>query len=171
MKPQELAKKTVETNVLEHKKITCNEKLEGLNQEKGAVFVSIKTKDDELRGCIGTFLPTKDTIEEEIIDNAISASTRDPRFPEVKESELSDLVYSVDVLTEPQSVTNIEELDPKKYGIIVQSTDGADRQGLLLPDLEGIDSIQDQVMIAKHKANIALQEPISIFKFEVQRFN
>jgi AmmeMemoRadiSam system protein A len=134
--------------------------------ERAGVFVSLH-RQGELRGCIGTFEPTRDNVAEEIIANAISSSTRDPRFPPVAVSELDELEYSVDILTEPEPVTDISQLDPKKYGIIVES---GWRKGLLLPDLEGVDTVEEQIAICRLKAGISADEPVEIRRFEVRRF-
>jgi len=133
---------------------------------KAGVFVSIKKK-GELRGCIGTFQATTENVAAEIIQNAISAATQDPRFPPVSKSELGVLEYSVDVLTEPEKVNSKKDLDPKKYGVIVKS---GDRKGLLLPDLEGVDTVDEQVSIASMKAGIYLGEDIELYRFQVKRF-
>lgn len=136
-----------------------------LQDDQAGVFVSIK-KNGQLRGCIGTIGPTQDTIAEEIVQNAISASTKDPRFSPITEDELESLTISVDVLGEPERITSLDELDVKRYGVIV--TNGA-RRGLLLPDLEGVDSPEEQVLIAMQKAGIYPQEPIALERFEVIR--
>ncbi len=133
---------------------------------RAGVFVSIH-KHGELRGCIGTFEPTKDNVAEEIIGNAISSATRDPRFPPMAASELSDLEYSVDVLTPPEPIENKDQLDPKKYGVIVEA--GFTR-GLLLPDLEGVDAVDHQIDICRQKAGIAPGEPVKLYRFEVKRY-
>ena len=133
---------------------------------RAGVFVSLK-EHGELRGCIGTFEPTQPNIALEIIHNAISAATRDPRFPQVRSNELTELIYSVDVLTEPESVEETSELDPKRYGVIVES---GWKKGLLLPDLEGVDTVEYQLSIAKQKAGIAEEEPVKIYRFEVKRY-
>jgi uncharacterized protein, PH0010 family len=135
-------------------------------KKRAGVFVSIH-KHGELRGCIGTFEPAKSNVAEEIIANAISSATRDPRFPPVDASELADLEYSVDILTEPEPIKDIEELDPKKYGIIVES---GFRRGLLLPDLEGVDTVEEQIAICRLKAGISYSEPVSLYRFQVRRF-
>ncbi len=131
---------------------------------KAGVFVSIK-KSGLLRGCIGTFSPMHETIAQEIIANAIQAASQDPRFPPIAESELEDLSISVDVLSAPEPCTE-RQLDPAIYGIIVQS---GWRRGLLLPDLEGVESVQDQIAIAKSKAGIAPDEPAALSRFTVER--
>ncbi len=133
---------------------------------EAGVFVSIKKK-GELRGCIGTFQPTTENVAAEIIQNAISAATQDPRFPPVNSSELGALEYSVDVLTEPEKIKSRKDLDPKKYGVIVKS---GGRKGLLLPDLEGVDTVDEQVSIASMKAGIYLGERIELYRFEVKRY-
>jgi AmmeMemoRadiSam system protein A len=134
--------------------------------EKAGVFVSIK-KGGDLRGCIGTFVPTTDSVAEEIIHNAISSATRDPRFMPVTPEELPDLTYSVDVLTRPEEVESAEELDPKKYGVLVEC---GKRHGLLLPDLAGVDSVEQQIDICCQKAGIAPDEPVKLYRFEVRRY-
>ncbi len=172
-----LAKKTVENFVRTGEK---NDPPKDLPKEmlssKAGVFVSIhknSTDDnsqtvDQLRGCIGTFLPTKDNVAYEIIFNAIAAASHDTRFSLIKEDELKNLSYSVDVLSEPKPVSRIEDLDPKKYGILVKSENG--KSALLLPDLEGVDTTEKQLAICCTKGNInPKEEKISIFKFEVER--
>ncbi|MDI6874622.1 AmmeMemoRadiSam system protein A [Candidatus Solincola sp.] len=134
-------------------------------RERAGAFVSLK-KGGELRGCIGTFQPTRDNLAEEIVSNAISAATRDPRFPPVSPDELPDLDISVDVLSEPEPVEDISQLDPRRYGVIVQS---GGRLGLLLPDLEGVDTVEEQLDIARRKAGIGGHEPIHIYRFTVRR--
>ena len=160
-----LAKKTVETYVKEGK-TPEPEELTSEMKEKAGVFVSIH-KFDELRGCIGTFEPARQNVAEEIINNAISSATRDPRFPPVAPDELEHLTYSVDVLTTPKPVKDKSQLDPKKYGVIVEC---GFRRGLLLPDLEGVDSVDYQIDICRQKAGIAPDEPIKLYRFEVKRY-
>jgi AmmeMemoRadiSam system protein A len=133
---------------------------------RAGVFVSIK-KRGELRGCIGTFAPARQNIAEEIVTNAISAATQDPRFTPVEASELDDLEYSVDVLTEPEPVRSVDQLDPKEYGVIVEC---GFRRGLLLPNLEGVDSVEEQIRICRAKAGISVEEPINLYRFRVKRF-
>jgi len=128
------------------------------------VFVSIK-KHGTLRGCIGTFFPTEPTVVEEIIANAIKSATADPRFRPITLDELDDLDLSVDVLSEPEPC-EVSDLDPARYRVIVKS---GWRRGLLLPDLEGVDSIEDQVDIARRKAGIGPDEPVQLLRFTVER--
>jgi len=160
-----LAKDTVETYIISGK-VLKPDKLTDEMKERAGVFVSIHKK-GALRGCIGTFEPTRENVAEEIIHNAIQSSTGDPRFSMVKPYELPDLDYSVDVLTSPQPVSDISKLDPRKQGIIVQS---GWRRGLLLPDLEGVDTVEQQIEICMMKAGIRRGEPIEVFSFEVRRF-
>jgi len=161
----ELAKETVESYIREGKTPQPKE-LTPEMKERAGVFVSIH-KHGELRGCIGTFEPTKDNVAEEIIANAISSATRDPRFPPMAASELSDLEYSVDVLTKPEPVENASQLDPRKYGVIVES---GVRRGLLLPDLEGVATVERQIEICRLKAGILADEPVKLYRFQVERF-
>jgi len=168
MKPVELAKLTVEKYIKEGKTPSLPASLVGIEIEKAGSFVSIKTKDGDLRGCIGTIFPTKNTIAEEIVHNAIAASTQDPRFDPIKRYEIKDLVFSVDVLHPPEDVTSLLELDPEIYGIIVISQNG--RQALLLPDLEGVNTVEDQISICMRKAGIPSGESISVKRFKVDRY-
>ncbi|HEY82383.1 MAG TPA: AmmeMemoRadiSam system protein B [Dehalococcoidia bacterium] len=161
-----LAKATVESYVREGKVPPPPEELTPEMQKRAGVFVSLH-KFGELRGCIGTFEPTRRNVAEEIISNAISSATRDPRFPPVAPEELKDLEYSVDVLTTPRPVRDKSELDPKKYGVIVES---GFRRGLLLPDLEGVDSVEQQISICRQKAGIGPEELVTLYRFEVKRY-
>ncbi len=135
-------------------------------KQQAGTFVSIK-KHGQLRGCIGTFLPLCNNVAEEVIRNAIAAATEDPRFPPVTKDELDELEISVDVLSPPEPVDDISQLDPKKYGVIVES---GWRRGLLLPDLEGVDTVEQQLAIAMAKAGISPGEPIKVYRFTVQRY-
>jgi AmmeMemoRadiSam system protein A/AmmeMemoRadiSam system protein B len=163
-----LAREAVETFVRTGRKLERPANVSGLLAERVACFVSLKTKDRELRGCIGTIEPTEDSLAEEVIANALNACTRDPRFPPVGPHELDNLIYSVDVLTAAEATT-FEELDPKVYGVIVADEEGT-RRGLLLPDIEGVETAARQVEIATHKAGISSREPVKLFRFAVQRF-
>ena len=163
-----LARETLETFVKNNKKIPVPEWVPSeFKTKRAGVFVSLK-KNGELRGCIGTIGPVRVNVAEEIIYNAISSGTQDPRFPEVTKEELKDLVYSVDVLGAPEKISSMEELDVKRYGVIV--TFGF-RRGLLLPDLEGIDTPEKQVDIALQKAGIAKSEHYEMERFEVIRYH
>jgi MEMO1 family protein len=133
--------------------------------KKAGCFVSLK-KEGKLRGCIGTISPIRVNLAHEIIENAISAGTEDPRFSPVEESELSELEYDVDVLSPFERVRSVQDLDCKKYGVIVQN---GERRGLLLPDLSGVDSVQEQIEIAKQKAGIEENEDVTLYRFTVER--
>lgn len=163
-----LARNTVEELASHHKEYKPDYKLpSSMTDEQAGVFVSIK-KDGELRGCIGTTGPVTENVGKEIIRNAISASSEDPRFPPIAKTELDRLSYSVDVLKPPEDISDRSMLDTKKYGVIV-SLGG--RRGLLLPNLDGIDNVDDQVKIAMQKAGIPLSDidKISLQRFEVIR--
>ena len=136
-----------------------------LMERQAGAFVSLH-KDGQLRGCIGTILPVCGCLAEELLRNAISAGTEDPRFSPLRPEELPYLEYSVDVLGEPEDIDGPEALDVKRYGVIVSK---GFRRGLLLPDLEGIDSVEEQIAIAKRKAGIRPEEEVSLQRFEVVR--
>jgi AmmeMemoRadiSam system protein A len=162
-----LARETIENYVKQGKIITPHPGLpEEMINQKAGVFVSLK-KNGNLRGCIGTFMPTQENIAQEIIKNAISAAVDDPRFSPVTASELGDLTISVDVLSPPEEISDISELDPKKYGVIVSS---GYKKGLLLPNLEGVDTVEYQIDIAKRKAGIYPDEKVKLYRFEVKRY-
>lgn len=165
--PVKIARRTVETYVKEGRLIEPPEDLPDFLKERAGTFVSIKKKDKSLRGCIGTILATQANLAEEIIRNAIAAATEDPRFPPISEKELDDLVYSVDVLSKAEKVPDESHLDPAKYGLIVQS--GYCR-GLLLPDIDGVDTVEDQICIAKRKVGLPDDEPCELFRFTVTRY-
>ena len=133
--------------------------------KRAGVFVSLH-EHGRLRGCIGTTEPTQANIALEIIANGVSACSRDPRFPPVQPEELKYLVYKVDVLEPAEKISSEDELDPKVYGVIVEK---GSRRGLLLPDLEGVDSVAQQVSIAKQKAGIAENESVQLYRFKVVR--
>jgi len=136
-------------------------------RERAGVFVSIHKK-GQLRGCIGTFEPTQADVAHETVSNAISAATRDHRFRPVTPRELDDLDYSVDILTHPEPVGDVSQLDARRYGVIVES---GWRRGLLLPDLEGVDSPEQQIEICRMKAGIGPDEPVKLYRFEVRRYH
>jgi AmmeMemoRadiSam system protein A/AmmeMemoRadiSam system protein B len=164
-----LARAAVEQFVTEGSQLELNKGIDSeMLQVRAACFVSLKTLAGDLRGCIGTIEPAHETLAEEIVANAINAATRDPRFDPVTTAELSNLCYSVDVLsaTEP---AHMEDLDPAVYGVIVEDEQGS-RRGLLLPDLEGIDTAEKQVDIAARKAGITPGTPIRLMRFSVSRY-
>ena len=160
-----LAKETVESYIREGRIPEPEEHTPEMKEQAG-VFVSIH-KHGELRGCIGTFEPAKSNVAREIMANAISSATGDPRFPPVTASELDDLEYSVDILTKPEPVEGVEELDSTQYGVVVES---GTRRGLLLPDLDGVGTAEEQIAICRLKAGISYDAPINLYRFQVRRF-
>ncbi len=164
-----LARRAVETFVRTGKQIPVPQNAAEILDARAACFVSIKTRQGELRGCIGTIEPLKETLGEELVANAISAATRDPRFAPVAESELQNLKYSVDILSAPEPTT-FADLDPVVYGVIVEDESGLFR-GLLLPDIAGVDTARQQVDIAARKAGIPPGTPLKFSRFRVDRFH
>jgi len=174
-----LAKQAVENYVKERKVISP---AENLGRQAG-VFVTIENQ-GQLRGCMGTYSPTKENIGKEIVANAIAAATEDYRFDPIEEKELSSLSYIVYILNEPELVKDVSELDPKKYGIIIKSQGFSSldvifnpaprlyqKSGLLLPDLEGVDTVEKQISIACQKGGIdSMKEQIVIYKFTVEKY-
>ena len=161
-----LARASLESYILRRQVLNVPDNLpQELTARKAGAFVSIH-EHGQLRGCIGTIAPTRDCLAEEIIRNAISASTRDPRFSPIRKEELPFLEISVDVLGEAEDIESEAELDVKRYGVIVSK---GMRRGLLLPDLEGVDTVGQQVAIAKQKAGIGQSEKVSLQRFEVVR--
>jgi len=134
-------------------------------QERAGAFVSLK-RHGELRGCIGTIEPAYATLADEIIQNAIAAATRDPRFMPVQPPEIQGLTISVDVLGAPERVGGLEDFDPRRYGMIARA---GGRRGLLLPDLEGVDTPEEQLAIVCRKAGITPEEAVEFCRFTVTR--
>jgi len=164
-----LARRVIETFVRAGTIITPPADLPDEFSARAGCFVSIKTLDGDLRGCIGTVDPVNDTLAEEITTNAVSSATRDPRFSPVRPDELPNLKYSVDVLSSPE-LCNLDDLDPKIYGVIVEDEIGF-RRGLLLPNLAGITSAADQVEIASRKAGIPPETRVKLFRFRSDRYS
>ncbi len=162
----ELAKRAVEEYIRNRTCIRSPEPVTPEMKEKAGVFVCIK-KEGQLRGCIGTFQSCCKTVAEEIIRNAVCAATEDPRFGSVKEGELASLTYTVDILSPPEKITDGKELDPQRYGVIVVC---GGRKGLLLPAIEGVETVEEQIRISKMKAGIGPGEDPEIYRFEVRRF-
>ena len=133
---------------------------------RAGAFVCLKAR-GQLRGCIGTTEPTRETLAVEIVENAVAAATRDPRFEPVRPDELAELVITVDVLSTPEPVADETRLDHRRYGVIVRA--GA-RHGVLLPDIEHINSVREQVATARLKAGIGPDELVELFRFEVARY-
>ena len=161
-----LARLSLETYVKTGKRAALPDSVSGeiLGNRAGA-FVSLK-KHGQLRGCIGTISPATGSVAEEIMRNAVSAAAEDPRFPPVAPEELPELTYSVDVLGETEEIDSPDKLDVKRYGVIVQK---GNRRGLLLPNLEGVESVPEQIAIAKQKAGIGEDEEVRLSRFEVVR--
>ena len=161
-----LARHTIETYLRTGKRPSVPEGLpEELYSRRAGAFVSLK-EDGKLRGCIGTIQAVQNSLAEEIIRNAVSACSEDPRFPPVEQWEAGRLTISVDVLGDTERISSPGELDVERYGVIV--TKGG-RRGLLLPDLEGVDTVEQQIAIAKQKAGIQEQEAVELERFEVVR--
>ena len=163
-----LARRTLEVFLTEHAYPQFEEELqeEPLLQTRSGVFVSLK-ENGRLRGCIGTFMPEQDNLMREIMVNAVRAATEDPRFYPVQAAELSSLTISIDVLSAPEPVSGIEQLDAKRYGVIMVADR---RRSLLLPDLEGVDTVEQQLTILRQKGNIREEETVKLFRFTVSRY-
>ena len=138
--------------------------LSGFGERRGC-FVTLK-QNGQLRGCIGTTQPWQENLAIEIQQNAITAGTQDPRFRPVQIDDLETLSFTVDVLGELERIAGPEELDPWRYGVVVRQRG---RSGLLLPHLEGVDTVSDQISIAKQKAGISAEDPVELWRFEVKR--
>lgn len=161
-----LAEKSVRHYIQKGKPLPCPEDLpENLRQKAGA-FVSIKIK-KKLRGCIGTIRPRERDLAHEIIQNAISAAAKDPRFSPVSKEELDDLTFSVDVISALEKVDSPSQLDAKIYGVVVKN---GGKQGVLLPDLEGVESPEEQIQICRMKADIKEDDPVELYRFTVKRY-
>jgi AmmeMemoRadiSam system protein A len=138
--------------------------------DHGGVFVSLHLPDGSLRGCLGTVAATRGCLAEEVVANAVAASSRDPRFLPVSQDELEGLHVSVDVLGEPEEVEGPAELDPARYGIIVRTEDG--RQALLLPDLVGVTSTDQQLRLTCRKGGIHPErDRYRLYRFRVDRYD
>ncbi len=168
MKPNEFARFVVEEYIMSGK-VPKSQKLSDINNSaKAGAFVSIHTKFNELRGCIGTIIPVRDNVVDEIIHNAIAAATKDPRFQPVTKKELSELNYSVDVLSPLEQVKLYDSLNSKIYGIVIKTK--SNKSAVLLPNLDGINTAEEQIAICKSKGNIDENEEIDLYRFTVKRF-
>ena len=178
-----LAKSAVENYIKKGEIISVPGNLpEEMSKRKAGVFVTIEKK-GELRGCIGTYLPTRINIAEEIIHNAVAAASEDYRFGQIEEDELSRLSYTVSILSYPEEIKDLKQLDPEKFGIIVKTSPfvypNEDvifnghvpfKSGLLLPDLPGVDSAEKQFIIACDKGQIDPEkEKVFIYRFTVEK--
>jgi AmmeMemoRadiSam system protein A len=167
--PQDLARLAVEAFIRDGTVIDPPRDPQGVLAGHAGTFATLRRSDNQLRGCIGTIEPVRSNVAAEIIHNAISAATQDPRFPGVLPSELSDLKYGVDILSVPEAIDGLEYLDPETYGVIIETLDGS-RRGLLLPRIEGIDSAEEQWLAVHAKAAIRPGTPVRVERFTVTRF-
>jgi AmmeMemoRadiSam system protein A len=164
----QLAWATIEAFLREGRRLSPDEAPAPVQGGPAGVFVTLHTcSTGDLRGCIGTIEPSEASIVQETINNAIAAATRDPRFPPVRPRELADLQIDVSVLYPPEPIEDVDQLDPVKYGVVVQR---GYRRGLLLPDIEGIDDAETQVEYARRKAGISSNEPVQLFRFKVEKY-
>lgn len=162
-----LAIRSVKHQLEKGQPLPCPNPLSEEMQRQAGTFVSIK-KNGLLRGCIGTIQPKYANLAEEVIQNAIKAANEDPRFPAVEIQELKDLTFSVDVLTTPEKINDTTSLDVKRYGLIVRSEN---KKGLLLPNLENIKTIDQQLKVCLKKGGIKKTDMYELYRFEVKRFN
>lgn len=161
-----LAKEAINHYLNHHEKLSCPNPLSKDLTSRSGAFVSIK-KLQELRGCIGTLEPCEPNLAMEIIENALKAALHDPRFSPVTAEELQDLTYSIDVVRPLERISDTSELNPKIFGLVVRSKR---KQGVLLPDLEGVDSAEEQIQICRTKGKILDDEPVEMYRFQVNRF-
>ena len=161
-----LAHESIEHYLNHHEKLPCPDPLCEAMKSPSGTFVSIK-KFKQLRGCIGTLEPSEPNLAMEIIENSLKAALHDPRFSPVTVEELPDLTYSVDVIRPLEKISSIKELDPAIYGLVIRSNG---KQGVLLPDLEGVESTEEQIRICRTKAKISEDNPVEMYRFQVQRY-
>ena len=146
--------------------VTIEPPTDSLPKRQAGVFVTLHKADGSLRGCIGTISATTPSLAQEVIRNAIASANHDPRFAPVRASECDGLNIHVDILSPLVAVADETELDPRRYGVVV---DGGGRRGLLLPDIEEVDTVEMQLSVALQKAGIGTKEPYQLFRFEVER--
>lgn len=164
----QLARAAITAYVQDGRTITPQDAPAPISGEPAGAFVTLhKRTTGELRGCIGTISPTQSSLAQEVINNAIAAATRDPRFSAVEKTDLKDLVLDVSVLYPPEPIDSIAQLDPQIYGVIVQR---GTRRGLLLPAIEGIDDAETQVAYARQKAWLGPNEPVKLYRFKVEKY-
>jgi AmmeMemoRadiSam system protein A len=169
LSPPDLARLAVETFVLRGVTVSPAPDPRGLMAERAGAFVSLRDGLGALRGCIGTIEPACDSVAGEIIKNAISAATRDPRFAQVSGPELPGLRYGVDVLSQPEYVGGIDDLDPREFGVIIEDADHNQR-GVLLPCIAGIKTAEQQWKAVHVKAGIEIGSAVYVQRFTVRRF-
>lgn len=164
----QLARAAIEAYVRHGRRLTPEQAPAMVEAAPAGAFVTLHVcSTGELRGCIGTIEPTEASLAQEVINNAISAATRDPRFPPVRPAELADLAIEVSILYPPEPIATPEELDPAQYGVIVRR---GWRRGLLLPDIPGINDAETQVRYARMKAGIGAEEPVKLERFRVEKY-
>ena len=163
----EIARASIEHQLQYNTPLEVNDSLKSKFNNSAGVFVTLRKPNGDLRGCIGTIEPIYSNLAQETARNAVSAAFSDPRFPEVTQDDYPGLTVEVSILEPPENIDGEAALDPKRYGVIVKSKDG--RRGLLLPDIEGIDSVAEQVSIAKRKAQIGRNEPVQLMRFLVTK--
>ncbi len=161
-----LARESIQYFLSHQQKLPCPDPLSPDLVSRSGAFVSIK-KSKQLRGCIGTLEPCEANLALEIIENALKAALHDPRFSPVTQQELQDLTYSIDVVQPLEKVSDLSELNPKIYGLVVRIKS---KQGVLLPDLEGVNSPEEQIKICRDKGKIHPDDPIEMYRFKVDRF-
>jgi len=168
MTPPELAYQSIKYFFENETTLPTPKDLDNFYNQKAACFVTLHLKSGDLRGCIGTLEPQQTNLAEEIINNALSSAFDDPRFGPLQEKELENINISVDVLSTPESVNSPTELNPKKYGVIVSSKK---RHGVLLPDIEDVNTVEEQLSIAAKKGGIDLKkDEYKLEAFTVERF-
>ena len=163
-----LAREAIHYYLFKKKLLSCPSPLPSNMSYRSGVFVSIKIKKNlKLRGCVGTIEPSMDNLAKEIIQNATSAATRDPRFKAITWDELEKLIFSVDILSPLEKIDSPDQLNPIRYGLSIKNKD---QHGVLLPDLKEVDTVEKQIEICLEKANILKNSPYKMYRFEVVRY-
>jgi AmmeMemoRadiSam system protein A len=168
LSPDTLAKIALETYLRQSTVIFPPVDLPSYLKVKAGSFVSLKTRQGQLRGCIGTIEPIYENVAIEIIHNAIKAATKDYRFNPVEVRELESLVYSVDILSPLEPITDLTNHDVQIYGLMIEAGQG--RRGVLLPALPGIDTAEIQLIALQQKVGISPDTPIKMSRFSVNRY-
>ncbi len=165
----ELARQTLEETIVHHHRFSAPAALVQEFSLPAPVFVTLRTAEGELRGCIGSVVATTDSLAAEVVAESVAAATRDPRFTPVEPAEVPSLQIEISVLSPPEPVDSLAALDPARYGVmVVRQRDG--RRGLLLPAIEGVETAEMQVKIARRKAAIGEQEPVRLFRFCTKKY-
>jgi len=161
---QELGRRAIDTYLRTRRLIEPPDPVPAHLQLPSAVFVTLR-KHGELRGCVGSVRPTEPTAARELIRYVVASAVRDPRFDPVRLDEVADLTIKVQLLDPAEPITDISALDPTTYGIIVR---WGDRQALLLPGLEGIDTPEQQILAVCEKAGIDRHAPLVLERFRTR---